>query len=103
MTKIIQLFCTNGYSTNMLAEKMKKVCHEKGIDYDISAHPISEVENYAKDAHVILIAPPVYCRLKGLKELYSDKIVRLVQPIDYCNGDAQSIIKRVQGYLKGNY
>lgn len=82
MKKIV-LCCNAGMSTSMLVEKMRAAAKEKGMECEIIAYPVSEVEEKASDADVILLGPQVRFELKKVKGLFPDKPVDAIAPTDY--------------------
>ena len=55
----IVLCCNQGMSTSMLVKKMREAAAKNGVDVQIDAYPISEIEEKAPDAAVILLGPQV--------------------------------------------
>lgn len=82
MKKIV-LCCNAGMSTSMLVEKMRKAALDKELDCEIMAYPVSEVEEKAKDADVILLGPQVRFELKKVKNIFPEKPVDAIAPTDY--------------------
>lgn len=80
--KII-LCCNAGMSTSMLVKKMRDAAAAKGIDADIDACPVSDVEDTAADADVVLLGPQVRYELKKVTKLFPDKPVEAINPQDY--------------------
>ncbi len=62
---------------------MRDAARERGFDCEITAYPVSETEEKAKDADVILLGPQVRFELKKIKGLFPDKPVDAVAPTDY--------------------
>lgn len=82
MKKIV-LCCNAGMSTSLLVEKMRGAAKERGFDCEITAYPVSETEEKAKDADVILLGPQVRFELKKIKGLFPEKQVEAIAPTDY--------------------
>lgn len=57
--KKVYLFCSAGMSTSLLAKKMQDAANERGLEFQIEAHPIAEVDNYAKELDAIALGPQV--------------------------------------------
>lgn len=53
------LFCSAGMSTSLLASKMQEVANLKGLEYEIQAFPISEVDNFISELDCIVLGPQV--------------------------------------------
>ncbi|ASK63873.1 PTS sugar transporter subunit IIB [Virgibacillus phasianinus] len=74
----ITLLCALGMSTSLLVEKMKKEASKRGIEVEIEAHSVDNIEEQLKIADVILLGPQI--RYKK-NELYS-KAKAANTPID---------------------
>lgn len=57
MSKVITLFCSAGMSTSMFAKKMQEAADERGLNYEIEAYGLAEVDEKGPDADIILIGP----------------------------------------------
>ena len=66
----IVLCCNQGMSTSMLVKKMREAAVKNGVDVQIDAYPISEIEEKAPDAAVILLGPQVRFELNRVKGLF---------------------------------
>ena len=63
----IVLCCNQGMSTSMLVKKMREAAAKNGVDVQIDAYPISEIEEKAPDAAVILLGPQVRFELNRVR------------------------------------
>lgn len=95
MKKIV-LCCNAGMSTSMLVEKMRQAASAESLDCQIIAYPISEVEEKAKDADVILLGPQVRFELKKVQKLFPDKPVEPIAPTDYGMLKGDQVLKRAK-------
>lgn len=57
MTTIVNLFCSAGMSTSLFAQKMQKEAEARGLDFEIKAYGLAEVDTEGPKADVILIGP----------------------------------------------
>ncbi len=77
MRKIV-LACAAGASTSMLVLKMREAAQKAGYGCDIHAYPLSDVQDKAADADIVLLGPQV--------RFQADKVSKLVncpvEPID---------------------
>ncbi|ALX47782.1 PTS sugar transporter subunit IIB [Lentibacillus amyloliquefaciens] len=55
----ITLLCALGMSTSLLVERMKKAADSRGIDAEIEAHSVDDIEEQLKDSDVILLGPQI--------------------------------------------
>lgn len=79
----IVLCCNQGMSTSMLVKKMREAAAKNGVDVQIDAYPISEIEEKAPDAAVILLGPQVRFELNRVKGLFPNTPVESINPQDY--------------------
>lgn len=69
----ILLCCSGGFSTSLLMEKMKESANEKGIDAEIWAVGMSEVEEELEKADIILLGPQIRYELENLEDICLEK------------------------------
>ena len=95
MKKVV-LFCVGGMSTTMLVKKMQAAAEAEGLEYDIAAHALSEMDAYGPEADIILLGPQVKYKLKDTQTRFADKPVEAIEMSDYgmMRGD------RVIAYVK---
>jgi cellobiose PTS system EIIB component len=82
-TMKIVLCCNAGMSTSMLVKKMREAAQTAHQDVSIDACPVSEIEEKAADADVLLLGPQVRYELKHVQGVYPDKHVEAIAPTDY--------------------
>lgn len=100
MKKIV-LCCNAGMSTSMLVEKMRAAAKEKEFECEIIAYPVSEVEQKAKDADVILLGPQVRFELKKVKGLFPEKAVEAIAPTDYGMLRGDKVLEAAMKLMEG--
>lgn len=87
----IRLFCNQGMSTSILVNKMKDAAKKDGIEADIAAYPIGELEERIKGIDVALLGPQVgYMKSKVKPVCDAAGVPMDVIPMrDYgmCNGE----------------
>lgn len=86
----IYLFCNLGLSTSILVENMVKEGEQKGLEVDIKAFAISELNKYAGGLDAALLGPQVGYRLKEAKKICDPLNVPItvipMQDYGMCNG-----------------
>lgn len=86
----IRLFCNEGMSTSLLVEKMITAAQEEGLEVDIKAYPINEIDKQAQGIDCALLGPQVgYLKAKSKKicdELHVPMDVIPMQDYGMCNG-----------------
>jgi len=98
MKKVV-LFCAAGMSTSLLVSKMQKAAAAKGLDYEIAAHPLSEVDIHGPEASIILLGPQVRFKLNEIKAKFADKPVEAIEMRDYGMMNGENVIKHVAEVL----
>lgn len=88
----IYLFCNLGLSTSILVDSMKKEAEKKGLDVDVKAFAISELQKYVGELDVALLGPQVGYRMKEMKKICDPFGVPIdvipMQDYGMCNGTA---------------
>lgn len=92
MKKIV-LLCSAGMSTSMLVKKMQTYSTEINKSVDIEAYPMSEASEQAQDADVILLGPQVRFQEKYVKEMFSEKIVSVIDMRDYGTMNGKNVLE----------
>lgn len=86
----IRLFCNQGMSTSLLVSKMRQVAAEAGLEVDIAAFPVNDLDENLEGVDCALLGPQVgYLKDKILKTCEKNQVPMDVIPmIDYgmCNG-----------------
>ena len=87
----IRLFCNQGMSTSMLVSKMKEAASKQGLEVDIVAYPINELNDRIDGIDCALLGPQVnYMEAKSAKICEAKNVPMDVIPMqDYgmCNGE----------------
>lgn len=55
----IRLFCAAGMSTSLLVRKMEEAAKAEGLDVDIIAYPVGEMDQHLDGVDVALLGPQV--------------------------------------------
>lgn len=93
--KHIMLVCNAGMSTSMLMTKMSQAAQAKGIDTEIWAVPVAEVETEVqnKTIDVLLVGPQVKFMLNDYKESYEPAIkVDAINMMDYGTMNGEKVL-----------
>lgn len=97
MRKIV-LACAAGASTSMLVLKMRKAAEQMGYVCEVHAYPLSDVQDKAVDADIVLLGPQVRFQAGRVAALVSCP----VEPIDtvvYGMMDGVGVINHVKEVL----
>lgn len=102
MMKHIMLVCNAGMSTSMLMTKMTQAAQAKGIDTDIWAVPVAEVETEveSKTIDVLLVGPQVKFMLDEFKTSYEPAIkVDAINMMDYGTMNGEKVLDFALGLI----
>lgn len=98
----IVLACAGGMSTGMLVKKMKEYANSQGIEADISACGLSELEERASGSDIILLGPQVGYQLEDVKKEYPDIPVLVIEMMDYGMMNGKKVFKNAQELIASN-
>lgn len=96
--KKIYLFCAAGMSTSMMVNKMKAAAKDLGMECEIEAYAVAEVEERAKTADIVLLGPQVRFRLDEVKGKCTCP-VECIEPRDYGTMNGANVMKHVKEVL----
>lgn len=86
----IRVFCNQGMSTSLLVTKMREAAEKEGLEADIAAFPVNEIDDRIKEADCALLGPQVaYLKNKAAAVCQAQNVPMDVIPMmDYgmCNG-----------------
>jgi PTS system cellobiose-specific IIB component len=93
----ILLICELGFSSSLLMQKMQKAAGEKGVqDLEIEATNIDDLDKYADDVDVVLVAPQIKYLLSEVEEKVNSKAkVEVLDSRDYGLGRGENILNKV--------
>ncbi|UPQ86089.1 PTS sugar transporter subunit IIB [Ignavigranum ruoffiae] len=100
--KTIMLVCNAGMSTSLLVTKMQKAAKDKGVEAEIFAVPVSEVDNEVanKTIDAILVGPQVKFMLKEYNEKFAPKIkVDSINMMDYGTMNGENVLNTALNML----
>ena len=86
----VYLFCSGGFSTSLLANKMSEAYKARGReDVVVEAMNFGSIDSVIDDADIILLAPQIGWAKEQVEEDYPEKKVHLltVQEFGSMNGD----------------
>ncbi|MBQ4253498.1 MAG: PTS sugar transporter subunit IIB [Erysipelotrichaceae bacterium] len=97
--KKIALFCAAGMSTSLLVAKTQAAAQQDGLDYEIAAHPISEISVFGPEADIILLGPQVMYKLRETRSMIAEKPVEAIDLRDYGMMRGDNVIMHVKEVL----
>ncbi|MEI5992739.1 PTS sugar transporter subunit IIB [Candidatus Enterococcus mansonii] len=92
----ITLACAGGMSTGMLVKKMQEYAVSVGIEADISACGLSELEERVVGSDIILLGPQVGYQQDDVKKEYPDIPVLVIEMMDYGMMNGEKVFKNAQ-------
>lgn len=89
------VFCALGMSTSIVVRQISIAAERKGIDLNIEAYSVSDIDELVPTCDLVLLGPQVQQHLKKLKRKYPDKLI-LVMPIkDYGMANGENILNLI--------
>ncbi|MBR0138320.1 MAG: PTS sugar transporter subunit IIB [Erysipelotrichaceae bacterium] len=95
----IRLFCAAGMSTSALVNKMRKAAAEQGLEYEVNAFSVSQIEEEGPKADIVFLGPQVGYRLKSVQETLPDKHVEVIDFTTYGMMDGAKLIKKCKEFF----
>ena len=97
MRKIV-LACVAALSTGLMVKRMEEEAKKQGYECTITAVPINEVKEAAKDADIVLAGPQVRFQLNQVKDSVSCPVESIDMAV-YGIMDGATVLKRVKEVL----
>ncbi len=97
--KKIYLFCSNGMSTSLMVQKMKKAAAALGFDCEVAAYGIPKAREIGAQADFILLAPQMRFNVKELQAQFPNIPVEAIDMIDYGTMNGEKVIKHIMSVL----
>lgn len=91
----ITLACAAGMSTSMLVKKMIEAAKAKGLEAEIAAYAVSELDEVAPSSDIILLGPQVAYKENEVKAAYPDKTVQVINMMDYGMMNGEKVLEQV--------
>lgn len=89
------LACAGGLSTSMLVKKIAAAAEEKGIELDILATAVAELEHHVEGADIILLGPQVSYQKDKVTEAYPNIPVYVMNMLDYGTMNGAKVLNDV--------
>lgn len=96
----ITLACAGGMSTTMLVKRMEKAAQEKGIELEIGAYPVSQLESVAQGSDIILLGPQVAYQEDDVRKNFSPIPVMVINMMDYGMMNGEKVLTEVLNILE---
>jgi PTS system cellobiose-specific IIB component len=100
MATHIRLFCSAGMSTSLMVSKMQKAAEEKGLDVDVVAYGVAEVDDKGKEADIILLGPQIRYMKAEVEGKFPDKPVETIEMRDYGMMNGEAVLTRAMDLIK---
>ena len=99
MTKII-LCCSAGMSTSLFVQKAKTYAVEQGIEIEINAISVAELDTYlTDDVDVVVLAPQIRFQLDSVSSK-TDKPIMVIEMRDYGMMNIQKVLPEILALVK---
>lgn len=98
MTNIV-LCCVQGMSTGMMVLKMREAAEAMGLECNINAYAIAEVDTVGQDADIILLGPQVRFQADDVRNRCPGKKVVPIDSMAYGMMNGKKVIEDVKKEL----
>lgn len=98
--KKVYLFCSAGMSTSLLAQKMQDAANARGLEMEIQARPIAEVDNFAGQLDAFALGPQVRFMEAEVKSKVGDSPVVVLPMNIYGLMDGEKALDCVLDVIK---
>lgn len=102
--KKFYLFCDNGMSTSLLAQRMQKVADENSLPIEVKAYSQGKMDEIITKLNpdVILLGPQVKHIYEKVKDKYGDlgKPIMVIDTEDYGTMNGERVLKKALFELK---
>ncbi|HIX67477.1 MAG TPA: hypothetical protein H9735_05030 [Candidatus Anaerostipes excrementavium] len=93
----IYLFCSGGFSTSLLANKMSEAYKDKGrSDVTVEAMDFGSLDSVIEEADVIVLAPQIAWAKEQVEEDYPGKKVYLLTIQEFGSMDGNMIVEKIE-------
>lgn len=100
----IMLCCSDGMSTSLLVEKMKKAAQEEHLNAEIWAVGLAMLpSNLDNPPNVIMVGPQIKYKLKSIQEMFAQThtIVEAIDMRDYGAMRGDKVLNAALGLIEG--
>ena len=91
----VSVFCGLGLSTSIVVKKIRKEAESQGINLEIDAYSLNDLEFCSQGADLILLGPQVRNQINTVKKACMGIPVRVISPSDYGTGNTKNILKLI--------
>lgn len=94
----IVLACNAGMSTSILKMKLEQEMTKNGLEPNVIAVPVSEIEDYLEGASVVLLGPQIRFLLKEVQKKTNVPVIT-INIKDYGSMNAENVFAIIQTEL----
>lgn len=101
--KRVYLFCDQGMSTSMMAQRMQEVANKHNLPIECQAHSYKKIQDVIESTPLdcILIGPQTKFLYDEINRKYGDKTpVAVIDAADYGMMDAEKVLKKAIVLMK---
>lgn len=101
--KRVYLFCDNGMSTSMMAQRMQEVANQHNLPIECKAFSYKKIGTIIEEVSLdcILIGPQTKFLYDDINKKYGDQIpVMVIDAADYGMMDAEKVLKKAIVQMK---
>ena len=101
--KRILLCCAAGMSTSLLVQKMKQAADKRGLEAEIWAESIDQLQkNVDEGIDVVLLGPQIRYKANSVKEICSTKDIPsdIINTVDYGTMNGEKVLDYALNLMK---
>ncbi|EOZ5987574.1 PTS sugar transporter subunit IIB [Enterococcus faecium] len=96
----ILLICNAGMSTGIMQVKLKEEATKRGVDADVEAVPVSEIDEHLEGADFILLGPQIRFAENDIKQQAGDTPVFTINTQDFGLMRADNVFNQIEKLSK---
>ena len=101
--KRIYLFCDNGMSTSMMAQRMQEVANKHNLPFECKAFSYKKIDTILEEVTLdcILIGPQTRFLFDEINRKYGENTpVMVIDSVDYGMMDGEKVLKKAIALMK---
>ena len=96
----IIMLCNLGMSTGMMVKKLEEEAKNRGIEAEVHAYPMVELDEHLEEADAILLGPQIRFALEDIKKQVGEVPVMAIAPQDFGMMNAGNVMNQLEKLMK---
>lgn len=93
------LICAAGMSTGMLVKTIKEAASDMGVDLEITACAVSDLESHISDCDIVMLGPQVGYHIDKIRGKGHGIPVMVIDKMNYGMQDGAMILKSALAFI----